>query len=520
MRPGVRQALTGPVSLSRRQFLRTTLLAGVAVMVPSRLASLFAADAMAGTLDSLLARTAQGPAGRARGYGALRPDPKGLLDLPAGFHYHILSPGVLETDHSREGSFASKLSNGDPTPPQHDGMAAFAGPNGTTILVRNHELNPWDRPLLDPSRLRAYDAKAGGGTTTLWVDRDRRMVKSFASLSGTIRNCGGGATPWGTWISAEECVHLPGPLDPRNTDLTPDVAERHGYLFEVDAHATALVDPKPLRAMGRFRHEAVAVDPRTGYAYLTEDRDDGLLYRFRPWAVTHGRTAPARLVFGDYARGGTLEALRIAARPQGITSNREAPASFPLGRSYRVDWVPIAEPDPACDTERDPSDPNPNPQRRRMRTAAQSTRAQGFAAGAAQFTKSEGAVHHRGAIYWTASDGGRARAGQVWRLEPAQQRLTLVVEPNDGARMDMPDNLCVGKNGDVLACEDGSGDNFLVGITPRGTLYPLARNAHPLKRELAGCCFSPDGDTLFLNLQQPGITFAVWGPWNRRSAVK
>ncbi|MEO5987318.1 MAG: alkaline phosphatase PhoX [Candidatus Eisenbacteria bacterium] len=506
------------MSLSRRQFLRTSLLAGAATLVPTQLAYLLAGDARAGSLDSLLTQVSGGPGARAVGYGPLRPDPDGLLDLPAGFRYQVLSPGVLESDHARELRFASILSNGDATPPQHDGMAAFAGPKGMTILVRNHELNPWDRPLLDPARMRAYDAKAGGGTTTLWVDRDRRLVNSFASLSGTLRNCAGGATPWGSWISAEECVYLPGKLDPRNTDLTPDVAERHGYLFEVDASATSLVEPKPLREMGRFRHEAVAVDPRTGFAYLTEDRDDGLLYRFRPQVVTRGQTAPARLAVGDYARGGTLEALRIIGTPQAITSNHEGSAVFTRGRSHRVDWVPIAQPDPDCDTERDPADTNPDPQKRRMRTAAGSTRAQGFSAGAAQFSRCEGIIHHGGAIYWSATDGGRTKAGQVWRLEPARQRLTLVVEPNEMARLDMPDNLCVGVNGDVLACEDGSGDNFLVGITPRGTLYPLARNAHPLKRELAGCCFSPDGRTLFLNLQQPGITFAVWGPWARRRA--
>jgi secreted PhoX family phosphatase len=341
-------------------------------------------------------------------------------------------------------------------------------------------------------------------------------VRSFASLSGTLRNCGGGPSPWGSWFSAEECVYLPGAIDARNTDLTPDVARRHGYLFEVDAHARDLVEARPLTAMGRFRHEALAVDPRTGFAYLTEDRDDGCFYRFRPQVLMRGKRAPARLRAGDYAEGGVLEALRIVARPQAITSNLGERPEVALGERLAVDWVRIADPDPDCDTERDPADPAADPQKRRMRTAAESTRAQGFAAGAARFSKSEGITYHRGAVYWSASNAGRTKSGQVWRLELASQRLSLLAEPDDPAALDMPDNLCAGANGDVIACEDGPGDNFVVGITARGAVYPIARNAHPLQREFAGCCFSPDGRTLFVNLQQPGITFAVWGPWESR----
>lgn len=506
------------MNFTRRQFLRASLFAGAASLMPSSLARWLPSDAEAAGLDSLLTQVARGPAGAARGFGPLRPDPAGLLDLPAGFHYRTLSAGVLEADRERDGRYATSLTNGDPTPAQHDGMAAFVGPNGHTILVRNHENNPWDRPLVDPGRQRPYDAKGTGGTTTIWVDRDARVVKAFASLSGTLRNCAGGATPWGSWLSAEECVYLPGALDARNTDRTPDVSERHGYVFEVDSLATSLVDPRPLREMGRFRHEAVAIDPRTGFAYLTEDRDDGLLYRYRPRILARGRRSPQRLRVGDYAEGGVLEALRIVDRPQAITSNLGNNPEIPLRRAYRVDWVPITDPDPDCDTERDPDDPTPDPQKRRMRTAAESTRAQGFAAGAARFSKSEGMIHHRGVLYWSASNAGRLKAGQVWRLDLPRQTLSLAVESTDAARLDMPDNLCVAPNGDVIACEDGRGDNFLVGITPRGTLYPLARNAHLLRRELAGCCFSPDGRTLFVNIQQPGITFAIRGPWHRSGA--
>jgi len=180
-------------------------------------------------------------------------------------------------------------------------MAAFAGPAGPTILVRNHELNLGEAPRADARRALPYDHLTGGGTTTLWVDAERNLVKAYPSLSGTLRNCAGGRTPWNSWLSAEEATQTPGAKDPVNAEQDPGVARRHGYLFEVDALSEHLMEPIPLTAMERFRHEAVAEDPRTGFAYLTEDRDDGLLYRFRPAALAHG-TTPSALRVGDYAR--------------------------------------------------------------------------------------------------------------------------------------------------------------------------------------------------------------------------
>ena len=288
------------MSWSRRSFLRASLLGSTGLLT--------------GGVEDALAAIATGPSARAEGFGALKRDPAGLLDLPAGFQYRLLSPGGPAEDRGGNARLASSLDDGTPTPGSHDGMASFAGANGVTILVRNHELDLGGSAAVDPERRRRYDAKAGGGTTTLWVDSERRLVKSFASLSGTLRNCAGGATPWGSWLSAEETTYVPGDRDGRNPDRTNSVTRRHGYIFEVDARSEGLVDPVPITAMGRFRHEAVAVDPATGFAYLTEDRDDSLFYRYRPSALTPG-TAPSALKVGDYARGGVLEALRVRTRP-------------------------------------------------------------------------------------------------------------------------------------------------------------------------------------------------------------
>jgi secreted PhoX family phosphatase len=391
-------------------------------------------------------------------------------------------------------------------------MASFAGPGGVTILVRNHELSVRGGPAVDPKRVRRYDAMAPGGTTTLWVDGERRLVKSYASVSGTLRNCAGGATPWGSWLTAEEDTTMPGKSDGRNADLSTDVAQRHGYIFEVDAMSSGLVEPVPLRAMGRFRHEAVAVDPVTGFAYLTEDRDDSLLYRFRPAALADG-ASPSSLRVGDYAKGGVLEALRVRTRPQLLTDNRTAGRTMKLNEELDVEWVRIEDADPDVDMEYHGKD-------RDVRTAAGSTRGQGFANGCASFSRTEGIAYAEGSVYFCCTNGGPKEYGQVFRIRLREQKLSLVVESTDYKLLDGPDNLCVAPWGDLIICEDSSDshETRVVGVTPQGRCFPIARNAHPMNQEIAGACFAADGNTLFFNVQQPGMTFAVWGPWSSRRA--
>jgi uncharacterized protein len=530
----------------RRRFLGLSAAAGAAVLAPA-------------SLDLVLASIVHGATRSARGYGPLVPDPKQLLDLPAGFSYRAFSTAMYGApNHER---FGMKLTNGDPVPPLHDGMAAFRIKRGITALVRNHEIDVGMSEPVDPLRMRPYDPLGTGGTTTLWINEQDELLNSFASLSGTFRNCAGGATPWDTWLTAEECTYLPGPEDPVNHDLTPNVQKRHGYVFEVDARAEELVDPIPIVAMGRFYHEALCIDPKSGFVYLSEDRDDGLLYRFRPDVILADVKGPLEMTAGDLAKGGVLEALRIVERPSArtqnwaedlavatpadsvfarcqtrATENTKLFGSMPssehvaVGRPFKVAWVRIPNIDPDMDMERDPDDPLRSPEvaaaeaaepgRRGNlyeRTAATSTRAQGQKLGAAQFARGEG-MHFdstKRAVYLCCTNGGPARAGQVWRLDVVKNELTLVVEPNDRALLDGPDNLCVAPNGDVIVAEDGCDEDRLVGLTSKGTLYPLARNAIN-RSELAGVCFGPDGETMFVNLQNPGITFAIRGPWNSR----
>jgi secreted PhoX family phosphatase len=410
-------------------------------------------------------------------YGPLRPDPENVFELPEGFRYTIFSRVGEEMD------------DGLLVPGKHDGMAAFPGPDGRTILVRNHENEPhWQHlsafgPNLERlskiDRSRLYDAGRGrkpglGGTTTLVFDtRTQRLERHFLSLAGTTRNCAGGPTPWGTWLTCEEDV----------TRASGSHEKDHGYVFEVPASPEiALADPIPIKAMGRFYHEAVAIDPLSGIVYLSEDRHDGLLYRYTP------RT-PGRLL-----DGGRLQALAIVERPSFDTRNWDSPAVRP-GDVLPVEWIDLDDIESPKDDLRD----------------------RGFKAGAARFARTEGMWAAPNAIYFCCTNGGVARRGQIWKLTPntrtdRPEELTLFIEPNDRSVMDMCDNITVAPWGDLVVCEDCGGINRLLGVTPEGEAYTIGRTA-TASSELAGACFSPDGTTLFVNMQQDGLTLAITGPW-------
>jgi secreted PhoX family phosphatase len=187
-----------------------------------------------------------------------------------------------------------------------------------------------------------------------------------------------------------------------------------------------------------------------------------------------------------------------------------------LGDSLAIDWVRIEDPDPDTDLVYAAG----HSKKKRTQAAPSSTRAQGFAQGCAQFARTEGIAHANGSVYFCCTDGGPSELGQVFRISLREQRLSLVVQSDDDSLLDGPDNICGAPWGDLVVSEDNLSkrENFVVGVTPQGRCYRIARNAHPKKREFAGACFTPDGSTMFVNVQNPGLTFAIWGPWNSRRA--
>ena len=467
------------MSMNRRVFLRRLAKAGgTAVFTPS----------LAGLISCDRGSEPEGPPVRYRPYGNLVPSPGcPELEIPESFHCVRLSSGAV----------GSSVRQGLTVPNAFDGMAAFPLPNGHVRLIRNHEMID-GAETAEPIGEPYYDPRASGGTTSLEVrisgpddDLKVELLDEYVSLAGTRVNCAGGPTPWGSWLSCEETT------SGRNAGYR----EPHGYVFEVPVSATGPVDPVPLRAMGRFVHEAVAVDPDTGIVYETEDTwyvPDELpgagLYRFIP-------NAP-----GVLSAGGRLQMMAVTDRPGYLTARGQT-----AGAVLPAHWVDIDDPDPG-DAEEDEL----------------AVFRQGLAKGAARFARLEGAFYGDGGVYVVSTDGGDATAGQVFHYRPLSAdtgELRLVFESGSKAVLDSPDNIVVSPRGGLLMCEDGSDDQYVRGLDREGRIVDLVRapalpgRAEP--GEFAGSCFSPDGRVLFFNQQgslvvggsRASHTYALWGPW-------
>lgn len=424
----------------------------------------------------------------------LRPDPAQLIDVPDGFSYTVVS---------RRGEL---MSDGLRVPGAHDGMAAFEARDGRVILVCNHELyapETSDSPFLDgyanlpeSTKERLYDRggdilpELGGTTTTVYNPETLETERQFLSLGGTEFNCAGGKTPWGSWLTCEECFEGPGvETTDSGTEFSRD--QRHGYVFEVPSAATGLVKATPLKDMGRFSHEAAAVHSPTGIVYLTEDSWHSLFYRFIP------------NVAGRLEEGGRLQALAIVGEPSMKTHNWEAD-DLRVNKTLTTHWIDLQDVDGDVDD----------------------LRQRGAAAGAAMFARGEGLCVAGDQFVFTCTIGGPARLGQVFSYTPspyegsdneqeAPGKLTLIAQADADSLLKNGDNLTMAPWGDLLVCEDmddGSGHCAIVGVRPSGQQYLVANNAYS-DSELAGVCFSPNGKILFVNIQYPGTTIAITGPW-------
>ncbi len=386
-----------------------------------------------------------------------------FLALPSGFQYNVF------------GKTGSPMSNGHPTPKLPDGMTVFDTAN-TWTLIRNHEVIDFAGVPGSVRGTPPFDANAGGGTTTLIIDKISRLpVSSFTSLSGTLQNCAGGVTPWKTWISCEE-----------NTNgQSSGYFQPHGYCFEVPLTAQSPTNtPIALTQMGRFKHEAVAVDRRTGIVYLTEDYNPCGFYRF----------VPNR--YGRLADGGRLQMLAIRGQ-----KNYDTRTNQTVNAPILATWVDIPEPN--------------TPQAEADVSAVFN---QGFSGGGAIFKRLEGCFAYADRIYFTSTTGGNLGIGQIWEYRHRKGDsgvLKLIFESPSATVLNYPDNICFGKNGNQFICEDNNVENYIRILSKHGVMSNFAKNIVPNLSvyEFNGCVFSPNLQTLFCNIQTPGMTFAIWGNW-------
>jgi len=442
------------------------------------------------------------PAG-GRPFPPLEDDPDGILALPAGFRYRIVT---------REGQTDLSYGQGK-TPAYHDGTGVVGAGRNRLTIVQNHEMTPHMSEFGVPHVAgTVYDpgAAAAGGCTVITTDGWGRPGAEWVGISGTVRNCAGGVTPWGTWLTCEETFINAGATWSA-AGQTGTYEKNHGYVFEVTDARSGHQAPQPIKAFGRYEHEALAVEPNLRHVYLSEDAStpNGLFYR---WTAPAGVRLQAGIADQLGATDGTLAAMAILMDDGSVLPDVAYITSAQLGRPFPVRWVEVPERDGQTMSVR------------KQFAEGQVTRGKKFEG----VWGTDDGVYVVNSFAFNSADlpaDAAKHDGMVWFYSYADETITLVTYfPHqqtavDGTKakfddltFDGPDNVTVTPWGTLVLAEDGAGASHVLSSVPGGPSYAIARNQLN-DSEFTGPTFSDDGRTLFVNIQTPGITLAITGPW-------
>ena len=393
-------------TMHRRQFLTSSL----------GLVGLGASNLVLGAVRSPLSYKdlkAIGPLGRANEVG---------LRLPRGF------TGRLVAQAGQEVMRGDGTGTGYIWHPYPDGGACFQTADEGWIYVSNSEI------------------EQTGGAGALRFNRDGSIADAYSILANTNRNCAGGPTPWGTWLSCEET--------------------RFGSVFECDISGKTPGEIRP--GLGRFRHEAAAVDLKNWCVYLTEDEEDGCFYRYVP-----ARYLGSELMDLDH---GTLQVASVDT----------------LGK---VTWLAVPNPLPHSKSE--------VPTRKQVKEAT-------------IFQGGEGLWYHEGLVYLTTKHDNR-----VWAYDTKSEVISVLYDRKIASDKTLKgvDNVTVSSDGHILVAEDG-GDMQIVILGPYGDIYPIVQVHGQDHSEMTGPSISPDGTRLYFSSQRgphawsKGQTFEITGKFN------